>query len=141
MEVEKNKIQNDCDLSNNYSNKIKDLKAKINKKDIEIKKVNEELNLSLSVYQEQIDKLEEENIKLDKKYKNNDFKYKIENINQQIDFLFKGIKSKINEIDDTSQKDKLIKDMIQDINNCLDSKNDINYTLIIIVIHIIKIIL
>ena len=128
LEIEKNKIQNDCDLSNNYLNKMKELKEKISLKETGIKKINEELNLSINVYKEQIDKLEQENMNLDNKCKNNDFKYKIENINQQIDFLFKGIKSKIKEINDKNQKDKLIKDMIQDINNCLESKNNYNNT-------------
>ena len=60
---------------------------------------------------------------MENKYKNSDFQYKIDNINQQIDFLFKGIKSKINGISDITQKDKFIKDLIEDINNCLDTNN------------------
>ena len=114
-------------VNNDYT-LMKELKEKISLKETEIKKINEELNLSINVYKEQIDKLEQENMNLDNKCKNNDFKYKIENINQQIDFLFKGIKSKIKEINDKNQKDKLIKDMIQDINNCLESKNNYNNT-------------
>ena len=129
LDIEKNKIENDCDLANNYLNKIKELKDIINLKEIEIKKIKEDLNLSLSVYQDQINGLTQENRNLENKYKNNDFKYKIDNINQQIDFLFKGIKTKINEINDINdinQKDEFIKDMIQDINNCLESNNTMN---------------
>jgi hypothetical protein len=126
LDVEKNKIENDCNLEKNYLNKINELKEIKNLKEIEIKKINEELNLALSIYQDQINGLKQENINMENKYKNNDFKYKIENINQQIEFLFKGIKSKINGISDINQKDEFIRDMIQDINNCLESNNNIN---------------
>ena len=126
LEIEKNKIENDCVSVNNYLNKIKEMKDIINLKEIEIQKINEELNLALSVYQGQIDGLTQENINLENKYKNNDYKYKIENITQQIDFLFKGIKTKINEINDVNQKDEFIKEIIKDINDCLDSNNNIN---------------
>ena len=126
LDVEKNKIENDCNLVKDYLNKKKELKEIMNLKEIEMKKIDEELNLALSVYQDQINGLKQENINLENKYKNNDFKYKIENINKQIDFLFKGIKSKINGISDTNQKDEFIKDMIQDINNCLESNDNLN---------------
>ena len=126
LDAEKNKIENDCNLEKNYLNKIKELKEKMNLKEIEMKKINEELNLALSIYQDQINGLKQENINMENKYKNNDFKYKIENINQQIEFLFKGIKSKINGINDINQKDEFIRDMIQDINNCLESNNNLN---------------
>ena len=127
LNKEKKEIENDCDLVNNYLNKTEEIRNIINIKEIEIKKIKEELDLSLSVYQGQIDGLNKENINLENKYKNNDFKYKIENINQQIDFLFKGIKSKIKGINDINQKDELIKDMIKDINNCLESNNNNKY--------------
>ena len=126
LEMEKNKIENDCVSVNNYLNKIKEIKDIINLKEIEIQKINEELNLALSVYQGQIDGLTQENINLENKYKNNDYKYQIEKITQQIDFLFKGIKTKINEINDVNQKDEFIKEIIKDINDCLDSNNNIN---------------
>ena len=126
LDVEKNKIENDCNLEKNYLNKIKELKEIKNLKEIEMKKINEELNLALSIYQDQINGLKQENINMENKYKNNDFKYKIENINQQIEFLFKGIKSKINGISNINQKDEFIRDMIQDINNCLESNNNMN---------------
>ena len=124
--IEKNKINNDCNLSNEYLKKIDEIKNIINIKENEIKKIKEELNLSLSVYQGQMDELIQENKNLENKYNNNNFKYKIENINQQIDFLFQGIKSKLKEINDPNQKDLLIQDMIQDINNSLESNNNFN---------------
>ena len=123
---EKKLIQNDCDIMENYLNKINELKNSVNIQENEIKRIMEELNLSLSVYQKQIDGLSEENINLENKFKNYDFSYKIENINKQIDFLFKGIKTKIHEINDKEEKDKLINDMIEDINNCLEPNNNIN---------------
>ena len=126
LDAEKSKIENDCNLEKNYLDKIKELKEIMNLKEIEMKKINEELNLALSIYQDQINGLKQENINMENKYKNNDFKYKIENINQQIEFLFKGIKSKINGISDINQKDEFIRDMIQDINNCLESNNNMN---------------
>ena len=126
LDAEKSKIENDCNLEKNYLDKIKELKEIMNLKEIEMKKINEELNLALSIYQDQINGLKQENINMENKYKNNDFKYKIENINQQIEFLFKGIKSKINGISDINQKDEFIRDMIQDIDNCLESNNNIN---------------
>ena len=121
IELENNKIKKDCDLVEKYLNKIKEIKDIINLKEIHIQKINEELNLALSVYQGQIDGLKQENINLENTNKNNDFKYKIENINQQIDFLFNGIKAKINDINDIKQKDEIIKDMLENINNCLES--------------------
>ena len=126
LNIEKNKINNDCNLSNEYLKKIDEIKNIINIKENEIKKIKEELNLSLSVYQGQMDELIQENKNLENKYNNNNFKYKIENINQQIDFLFQGIKSKLKEINDPNQKDLLIQDMIQDINNSLESNNNFN---------------
>ena len=126
LNIEKNKINNDCNLSNEYLKKIDEIKNIINIKENEIKKIKEELNLSLSVYQGQMDELIQENKNLENKYNNNNFKYKIENINQQIDFLFQGIKSKLKEINDPNQKDLLIQDMIQDINNSLESNNYFN---------------
>ena len=126
LNIEKNKINNDCNLSNEYLKKIDEIKNIINIKENEIKKIKEELNLSLSVYQGQMDELIQENKNLENKYNNNNFKYKIENINQQIDFLFQGIKSKLKEINDPNQKDLLIQDMIQDINNSLESNNKFN---------------
>ena len=126
LQIEKNKIKNDCDLKKNYLNKIDEVKKVINLKEIKIKKLKEELNLTLSIYQRQIDGLNQENINMENKYKNSDFQYKIDNINQQIDFLFNGIKSKINGINDLNQKEELIKDFIKDINNCLESNNNIN---------------
>ena len=129
IELENNKIKKDCDLVEKYLNKIKEIKDIINLKEIHIQKINEELNLALSVYQEQIDGLKQENINLENTNKNNDFKYKIENINQQIEFLFNGIKTKINEIKDVKKKDEIIKDMLENINICLESNinMDINY--------------
>ena len=131
LNIEKNKINNDCNLSNEYLKKIDEIKNIINIKENEIKKIKEELNLSLSVYQGQMDELIQENKNLENKYNNNNFKYKIENINQQIDFLFQGIKSKLKEINDPNQKDLLIQDMIQDINNSLESNNNFNKSHII----------
>ena len=131
LNIEKNKINNDCNLSNDYLKKIDEIKNIINIKENEIKKIKEELNLSLSVYQGQMDELIQENKNLENKYNNNNFKYKIENINQQIDFLFQGIKSKLKEINDPNQKDLLIQDMIQDINNSLESNNNFNKSHII----------
>ena len=126
LNIEKNKINNDCNLSNEYLKKIDEIKNIINIKENKKKKIKEELNLSLSVYQGQMDELIQENKNLENKYNNNNFKYKIENINQQIDFLFQGIKSKLKEINDPNQKDLLIQDMIQDINNSLESNNNFN---------------
>ena len=131
LNIEKNKINNDCNLVNDYMKKIEEVKSAINVKENEIKKIKEELNLSLSVYQGQINELNQENENLKNEYNNNDFKYKIENINQQIDFLFQGIKSKIKGINDPNQKDELIQEMIQDINNCLESNNIYNKSHII----------
>ena len=51
LNIEKNKINNDCNLSNEYLKKIDEIKNIINIKENEIKKIKEELNLSLSVYQ------------------------------------------------------------------------------------------
>ena len=129
LNIEKNKINNDCNIANEYLNKIDEIKNIINIKGNEIKKIKEELNLSLSVYQGQIDELTTENKNLENKYNNNNFKYKIENINQQIDFLFQGIRSKIKEINNPKQKDELIQDMIQDINHCLESNNNNNFNI------------
>ena len=114
-------------MTKNYLAKIEEVKNIMKLKENEIKKIKEELNLSLSVYQGQINELNLENENLENKYNNNNFKYKIENINKQIDFLFQGIKSKFKEIQDPNQKNELIRDFIQDINNCLESNNDFNY--------------
>ena len=127
INIEKNKINNDCEMTKNYLAKIEEVKNIMKLKENEIKKIKEELNLSLSVYQGQINELNLENKNLENKYNNNNFKYKIENINKQIDFLFQGIKSKFKEIQDPNQKNELIRDFIQDINNCLESNNDFNY--------------
>ena len=124
LNIEKNKINNDCNLFNEYLNKNDEIKNIINIKQNEIEKIKEELNLSLSVYQGQIDELNQENRNLENK--DDDFKCKIENINQEIDSLFQGIKTKIKGINDPNQKDLLIQDMIQDINNCLESNNNNN---------------
>ena len=65
LDVEKNKIENDCNLEKNYLNKIKELKEIMNLKEIEMKKINEELNLALSIYQDQINGLKQENINME----------------------------------------------------------------------------
>ena len=68
LNIEKNKINNDCNLSNEYLKKIDEIKNIINIKENEIKKIKEELNLSLSVYQGQMDELIQENQIQNRKY-------------------------------------------------------------------------
>ena len=121
IENEKLKIRNDCNMSKNYFDKVQEYKNMINLKKREIQKIQNELLVTQKMYQNQINNLQNANKKLENTYNNIDMKYKIEKINQQIEYLFKGIKTKIKNINDINIKNNFINEMIQDIDKCLDN--------------------
>ena len=127
IENEKQKIKNDCKMMKNYLDKSEEYKNIIKIKESEIKKIKNELSVTQNMYQGQINSLLTINQKLENEYNNDDLKYKIENINKQIDSLFNGIKIKIKNINDNNKKNNLINEMIQDINKCLEYDGNINY--------------
>ena len=127
IDNEKQKIKTDCKTIKNYLDKVQEYKNLIKIKESEISKINNELVETKKMYQNQINNLENTNKNLENKVNNNDFKYQIENINQQINYLFTGIKNKIKNINDIDQKNQLINEMIQDINKCLENDGNINY--------------
>ena len=126
IDNEKQKIKNDCKTMKNYLEKVQEYKNIIKIKESEINRIKNELTETKSTYQGQINNLENTNKNLENKVNNIDTKYKIENINQQIELLFKGIKTKIQNINDMEQKNSLINEMIQDINKCLENDGNIN---------------
>ena len=127
IENEKQKIKNDCKMMKNYLDKIEEYKNIIKIKESEIKKIKNELTATQNMYKGQINNLQTINQKLENEYNNDDLKNKIEDINKQIDLLFKGIKIKIKTINDNNKKNNLIDEMIQDINKCLEYDGNINY--------------
>ena len=127
IENEKIKIEQDCKVMKNYSDKSKENKNIIKIKENEINKIKNELSATQNKYQNQINSLIKTNKNLEKEYNKDDLKFKKENINKQIDYLFQGIKTKIKSIKDIEQKNNLINDMIQDINKCLENDGNTNY--------------
>ena len=127
IEMEKQKIKNDCKKIKNYLDKIQEYKNIIKIKESEIKKIKNELLSTQTMYQNQINNLKNTNENLENKYNNDNLKNKIENINQHIEFLFKGIKSKIKNINNNNDKNNFINELIQDINKCLEKDGNINY--------------
>jgi len=127
IEMEKQKIKNDCKKIKNYLDKIQEYKNIIKIKESEIKKIKNELLSTQTMYQNQINNLKNTNENLENKYNNDNLKNKIENINQHIEFLFKGIKSKIKNINNNNDKNNFINELIQDINKCLENDGNINY--------------
>ena len=127
IEMEKQKIKNDCKKIKNYLDKIQEYKNIIKIKESEIKKIKNELLSTQTMYQNQINNLKNTNENLENKYNNDNLKNKIQNINQHIEFLFKGIKSKIKNINNNNDKNNFINELIQDINKCLENDGNINY--------------
>ena len=126
LESEKAKIKNDCKLTQNYFGKIKEYKDMIKMKENEIKQIKNELLVTQNMYQGQINNLKNSNYNLENRYNNINSKYKIENINQQIDFLFKDIKKRIKNVEE-NEKNNLIKEMIHDIDKCLENDSNLTY--------------
>ena len=127
IKKKKKKIKNDCKKIKNYLDKIQEYKNIIKIKESEIKKIKNELLSTQTMYQNQINNLKNTNENLENKYNNDNLKNKIQNINQHIEFLFKGIKSKIKNINNNNDKNNFINELIQDINKCLENDGNINY--------------
>ena len=125
IETEKQKIKNDCKKMKNYMDKMQEYKNILKIKESEIKKIKNEFSSTQNIYQGQINSLQNMNIKLEKEYNNEDLKHKKEKINQQIEFLFKGIKDKIKNINDNEQKNNFINELIQDIDKCLENDGNL----------------
>ena len=125
IETEKQKIKNDCKKMKNYMDKMQEYKNILKIKESEIKKIKNEFSSTQNIYQGQINSLQNMNIKLEKEYNNEDLKHKKKKINQQIEFLFKGIKDKIKNINDNEQKNNFINELIQDIDKCLENDGNL----------------